>query len=397
MKVRIVLYGMGSKMRRALSWYKEHYEVVAFSDSNPDKADDNPCPEIPYVKPDDIDKLAFDYVVVCSTYAEDILQQLASSDYIDNDKVLTDYELFFKHLTRTQKSYGDKNPDKVIAIMSIGKNNSGLFRYYNLFINFICELVKEGIYPVIDLKNHENSYLEKGELGRVNAWEYYFKQPTEITLDEAYESANVIQMHNENIYIINGNYSLMYNDKNFRNKFHEIAAKYLQLNDEMKTKAELEWTGLKEKHKMANHKILGTLYRGTDYIQLKPPHHRIQPTIDQFVEKVVALMEEWDYEYVYTASDDEDAIVRMREIFGERFLCYERVRFADTDGQFLGNIPFHRERDKYIKGVDYLMEIVLLSRCDALVAGMTAGTEAALVMNGSQYEHDYFFDLGMYR
>ena len=46
--------------------------------------------------------------------------------------------------------------------------------------------------PVIDMKNHKNSYLYDNELGRINSWEYYFEQPCGIGVDEALSNRKYI-------------------------------------------------------------------------------------------------------------------------------------------------------------------------------------------------------------
>lgn len=54
------------------------------------------------------------------------------------------------------------------------------------------------------------------------------------------------------------------------------------------------------------------------------------------------------------------------------------------------------EEDKKKRGIDYLVKIILLSRCRYLISSITMGSIAAYCFNGGKYEDKYIFDLGYY-
>lgn len=54
------------------------------------------------------------------------------------------------------------------------------------------------------------------------------------------------------------------------------------------------------------------------------------------------------------------------------------------------------EKDKKKRGIDYLVKIILLSRCRYLISSITMGSIAAYCYNGGKYEEEYIFDLGYY-
>ncbi len=62
----------------------------------------------------------------------------------------------------------------------------GLFSNYIVFAGHIRFALANGLLPVIDMRNFPNAYLEPKLLGKENAWEYYFRQPFDISLEEAY-------------------------------------------------------------------------------------------------------------------------------------------------------------------------------------------------------------------
>lgn len=47
--------------------------------------------------------------------------------------------------------------------------------------------------------------------------------------------------------------------------------------------------------------------------------------------------------------------------------------------------------------MDYLVKIVLLSRCKYLVSSITMVAIAAYSMNGGKYEYEMIFDKGVYQ
>lgn len=91
-----------------------------------------------------------------------------------------------------KKSYGDLNKDKTVYVIRIRKETLGLMGYYMAILGHIYAARSKGYVPVVDMKNYKNTYLKKEEVGNINSWEYYFRQPAGISLDEAYKSKNVV-------------------------------------------------------------------------------------------------------------------------------------------------------------------------------------------------------------
>ena len=62
----------------------------------------------------------------------------------------------------------------------------------------------------------------------------------------------------------------------------------------------------------------------------------------------------------------------------------------------IANVRFDRENDEHYKGLEYLSSLVILSRCQGLVAGNCGGTRMALFLNEGRYENCKVFDKGLY-
>ena len=64
--------------------------------------------------------------------------------------------------------------------------------YYMAILGHIHVAESKSYVSVVDMKNYKNTYLKKEEVGSINSWEYYFRQPTDVSLDDAYKSKKVI-------------------------------------------------------------------------------------------------------------------------------------------------------------------------------------------------------------
>ena len=53
------------------------------------------------------------------------------------------------------------------------------------------------------------------------------------------------------------------------------------------------------------------------------------------------------------------------------------------------------EQERCLGGRAYLINILLLAKCNCLVAGSVGGTYGALLLSNG-YEYEYVFDLGVY-
>ncbi len=85
----------------------------------------------------------------------------------------------------------------------IGLTNSarsGLFSLYTRAVSFIIYSLDNNYIPVIDLKNFDNQYFKDNKQYIDNVWEYFFKQPKNIGLEDIPLNAECI-VDNEKEYI----------------------------------------------------------------------------------------------------------------------------------------------------------------------------------------------------
>ena len=70
-------------------------------------------------------------------------------------------------------------------IIHSGADHVGLFSYFLMILGGIAFADRNNLIPVVDMKNYRNNYLYGSEVGQINAWEYYFEQPGNVSLDDA--------------------------------------------------------------------------------------------------------------------------------------------------------------------------------------------------------------------
>lgn len=149
-------------------------------------------------------------------------------------------------------------------------------------------------------------------------------------------------------------------------------------------------------------KTLGVLNRGTDYAASKPPGHAVQATPEQVIEKIRELSKgEWSFKNIFVATEDAQALEKMKTAFGNRVKYVDQKRFVLQKGEYIAG---QKEKDTWKPGdgwqygADYLCAMVLLSGCGFFIAsGSCTGTGLMQKLTPKGQQQSYIFDLGLYQ
>ena len=179
-------------------------------------------------------------------------------------------------------------------------------------------------------------------------------------------------------------------DKQQLLRWREVFQRYFSINNSM-----LNIFRVEKQKLFGENRILGVLARGTDYINLKPRNHPIQPTVSQIIEKTEEVMDKYRCTYIFLATEDQEIFNDVKRYFGDKLLALDMTRYVTLGKQNINDMCSERNNDKYLKGREYLLSIWLLSQCNCLVAGNVGGTHGALLMSPG-YDYSYVFDLGLY-
>lgn len=295
-----------------------------------------------------------------------------------------------KYWEEHRVSLGNQNEDLNFFIIRRREPYIGLFSFYITSVFQVNKALEMGYIPIIDLQNNENIYLNQNQIGRVNAWEYYFKQPCGYNLNDIKHSKNIIlgsgyvkeMFHYNDI-----NYLL---DKNGEiRKWKEIARKYFCLSEAATHKIECIYNSF------LGERVLGVLCRGTDYTSSQPSGHHRQPSLDELFIKVDEVIIVHQCTKIFLGTEDILIYKKFKEKYGEKVYT-NRKKFVEYHGEkSIGKVVINEVSDKYEEGMDYLVAIAVLSKCNCFIGGHTSGTVGVILMN-KEFDYCYIFDLGLY-
>ena len=253
-----------------------------------------------------------------------------------------------------------------------------------------CEYAYDkGYIPFVDMQNSHSMYLAPERFGFENAWEYYFKQKIDISVDDIYQKENVVI---PSMYIRPQKYADILKG-NTREQLNALYHKAFMLQDTIKTKAQEESRRLFSE---VQGKVMGCVYRGTDYQSIRPANHYIQPELHTFIEMCKKYKEQWNCTHVFVATEDEEALEHFKEEFRDELLYTNQLRYRNTGDKFLAEIRNNRENDEYMRGEEYLIAILMLVECDYLLSARNGALNAALILKDMDYEDIYIYDAGKY-
>jgi hypothetical protein len=315
------------------------------------------------------------------------------------------YKLIIMGGERT-KSFGKINPDKTFFVIrpyyymeanDLMKYVSNLLFHYYRNLGHLSYAVNKNWIPVVDWRNYGPfPHQEKTPVnGTMDCWEYYWKQPSEYTLEEVYQSKNVIlstQNTNDYGYIpaaqITSPYSVY--AKNLAKKCPQYA-RLFEFNDYTKEYFRKAYDKLFPENK----RVLGVCIRAMAYGANKIANHPIQPSFEELVSLIDAKMKEWDLDCCYVSCEAQPTIDQLKNVYGDKLFFLERLRY--TEQPTVENNILYEDGRKYQTNLDYLTEMFLLSQCTCFLGGMSSGTRAAIIWNEGQYEKIFLFDKNNYK
>lgn len=274
----------------------------------------------------------------------------------------------------TYCSFGELNKDKVFYIITRNKNeNYGVFSAARFAMRYLAFIEGTDLIPVIDFSG--NKAYQRGI--QKNFWDNYFKQPSGYTLDEVYKSKHCIICPKEYIF----------NNKVIDNLEPEMFKKYFRLNDNMETI-------LKQYDKLIGDKCLGIHFRGTD--MKSALFHPTPAVYKQMLKYIDLALKKADCNEIFLATDEK----RYKDII-EKHCKKKNIPLKIIDSEF-GGFPAlynwgeekRREEkpDLQLPGKEIIMDLMLLSRCKALLGVPTNPLTCASMLNNSSM--NFFIDNG---
>lgn len=290
-------------------------------------------------------------------------------------------------------SYGPKNPDKTFYLIKQPVKENGLTALISNVIG-IRQMIRQkrpDFIPVVDLSIANDPNQFAGTSG-TDVWAMFFKQLSDVSLEEVYDSQHVILDQNSNL-----NMNPYMTEFVFTNQRAEL--KYgddLQYKDEVvkHTNTVLDQIFPKEKKR-----ILAVVVRGSDY--LSPRAAKYVPrgiSAEETLQKAIDYVKEKHFDYVYLATEDEAYLKMFKDSeLNDKLIYVDQKRIDYTDEEhkdkLLIEIFAQEKSDPYTRTLDYIAALEGLTRCDALLANVTCGAVTYAFGRGTPYE---FADVAKY-
>ena len=282
------------------------------------------------------------------------------------------------------ENYGKQQNNRNLFHVKMEYSGSGFFADYNHMIGLLYFADQYGLSPVVEY-HKEFCYAEKHPVnGTSNPFEYYFKQPTEITLEELYQCNGVIRSRKEN-----GRDAFLLKEKGnsynitdvYIREMGAVVRKYLRLQPEV----EKMIINSKEQLFSKEEKVLGIHFRGTDF-KRNYNGHPVNLTVEDYIKEIDELLKQ-DYDKIFVATDDIEALEKFRNCYGEKVVYYNDVTRSSENETVMKSISI-RENHHYLLGVEVLRDMMTLAECDGLVAGLSQVSIAARIQKES-YKKQY--------
>lgn len=250
---------------------------------------------------------------------------------------------------------------------------------------------KENFVTPENLFNNSRPCLYVNDLND-NPWEYFFESINNETLEEVLKSeykVNDIFMCGEldfdlkNKFLIRNIHSYdalklwslagTNEEMIHRNEVYDIINRYVKIKNNINDKVN-NFFSLKLKE---NENIIGVHIRGTDK-KTEFPFKQLE--IEQYIEAINKNIIKNKKNKIYIASDNNEAIIKIAHHFGkEMVVAYPSMRMKD----FHGNRPifFIDEVDKKLHGIQTMIEMLILTKCDSIIGTDSNLTATACFIN----------------
>lgn len=312
----------------------------------------------------------------------------------------------FRDYLRTgyyQEKYGDLYPERTVMVLRRMDHTSGPYSDYVTFLPY-CRYAQEmGYQVVIDRKTvAPYTYQDAENFGRENAWEYFFRQPDGISVEEIFKGyGNVLRYDIDRTFGNNCFWKSpivpeMLDKEKEMLQWKALAKRYFPLGIDLEKRVVEESERLLMGKKVLGVAIREGIARGFELGY--SGNHPIQPGAEMALRDVARCLKEWEMEYVFLACETFATRTLFQKELGDRLLFIDRIlrdyRELDDERYVSGEkVPY----DNVSITKDYVVEMNLLAKCDSYIGGYNGGTNGVLLMKEGDFSHLFLYELGRYQ
>ena len=250
-----------------------------------------------------------------------------------------------------------------------------------------------GFIPYVNI-NQSLYNVKGGWRGVDNMYEYYFMQPIPDSLERIKREENFFYAKASNRAGIRDVFEeheiYAYSDEQLQ-YLGSIAKKYMRIRPELEQELNAEITEI-----LGNRKTIGIHFRGSDYRQ-GFKSHPLALTVEQYYDCIDEAMKV-GFEQIFLATDDAAAVEAFRVRYGNAVRIYTAV--VRTEGTTGVHMMEHKEEDKYGLGREVLRDMLTLSKCSGLIAGLSNVSKFVRIWkyaNEEKFEYMKIINNGFYQ
>lgn len=258
-------------------------------------------------------------------------------------------------------NFGGKNRDKVILLidMEFGKG-CGLAYIVRTVCTFACMAFERGWVPVVNLIGN-NMYIDSSQ---TNMWEQYFLPLSDIPVEDALDSQNVISVKNNHL-----DYKVIQINPYFR-KIWGIPKKHPQVIFNKDIVGYFN-TFIPKELCEKKYRVLGAFIRGTDATAVSASKEEI----DFIVSECQNIMVEKGFDKLFLATEDAVYFEIFKKVFQDKLIYIEQKRVAASEKRWkpVGELLDIKVGEKKNFGAKYLLITNCLAQCQAFVYNIPSG------------------------
>ena len=252
-----------------------------------------------------------------------------------------------------------------------------MFSNITFVLNHLKICKKFNFIPIVDMENFPTIYNEKTKFKNTkNAWNYYFQNLNEYTLNDVYKSKNVLITDNKFFHFFSYNI-----DKD--QEISEILRNEIKINNYLKKSYK------KVEKEIKNKNVLGIHFRGTSY--KRSAGHPLPATKKQMYEITKEIIKKNKLDKIFLVTEEQNYLEFFKEKFGNKVFFLNSSYRSDKNDAFK---IYPRNLHRYKLGREAIIEAMLLSSCKYFVYLCSNISSASIGFNIESKQVRYEIDNG---
>ncbi|MBO5472324.1 MAG: hypothetical protein J6A08_00805 [Lachnospiraceae bacterium] len=243
------------------------------------------------------------------------------------------------------------------------------------------------------MKHYPTLYSEEMPVDGVdNAWNYYFQDIGQVTLEEAYASGRYVMGKDKYL----TKYAEKYSLPNYRYPTDQMISYYgpvIQRNIKLREDLKEEYDAVWRQNVTSSDHVLGIHIRGTD--MKNNLGHPMPASIETYLEQTRELLRQHpEINKIFLATDENNVKEAYEKAFegtvwtlfmNEAFRVWDRGEKRKT-GVHETKVDNPRPNHKYLMGKEVLQDAWFLNKCEYLICGHSNITNVVMLWNQKRFK-----------